>query len=175
MLRLRHKLLIQAFRLFDQVVLVCALALCIGFIHEHGDFDYIRELVNEVYGWREIMGLLGLVMGWVIIFNTIIHYDANRFTTLVSSIWAFVKATTCAAFLLFVVGTSLNISKLPATVILLFWVTTTLAGIASRIVLRWILMAVRKSGFNSRHVVFVGTNAHALDLARQIESHPELG
>ncbi|HXT10440.1 MAG TPA: sugar transferase [Candidatus Angelobacter sp.] len=175
MLRLRHKLLIQAFRLFDQVVLVCALALCIGFIHEHGDFDYIRELVNEVYGWREIMGLLGLVMGWVIIFNTIIHYDANRFTTLMSSIWAFVKATTCAAFLLFVVGTSLNISKLPATVILLFWVTTTLAGIASRIVLRWILMAVRKSGFNSRHVVFVGTNAHALDLARQIESHPELG
>jgi exopolysaccharide biosynthesis polyprenyl glycosylphosphotransferase len=175
MMRLRHKLLIQGFRVFDQILLVGALAFWIGMIPEHGSFAYISELLNETYGWREIMGLIGLVMGWMIVFNSIIHYDANRFTTLGSSIWALVKATTCSAFLLFVIGTSLNISKLPAQVILFFWATTTLAGIASRIVLRWILTAVRKSGFNCRHVVFVGTDAHALGLAQEIESHKELG
>ena len=175
MMRLRHKLLIHGFRVFDQVVMVAALAVWIAMIPEGGSFWYIRELLNETYGWREILGLVGLVMGWMVIFNTIIHYDANRFTTLTSSIWAVIKATTCSAFLLFVIGTSLNISKLPSQVILLFWASTTLIGIVSRIVLRWILTAVRKSGFNCRHVVFVGTDAHALGLARDIEGHPELG
>src|SRR4051812_31919534 len=175
MMRLRHKLLIQGFRVFDQVVLVAALGIWIGLIPEHGDFGYIRELLDETYGWREIIGLLMLVMGWVIIFSSIVHYDANRFTTLTSSMWALVKATTCSAFLLFVIGTSLDISKLPAQVILFFWATTTLAGIATRIVLRWVLTAVRKSGFNCRQVVFVGTDAHAQGLATEIESHKELG
>ena len=175
MMRLRHKLLIHSFRIFDQVMLVVALAVWIAMIPEGGSFRYVHELLNETYGWREIVGLMGLVGGWMIIFNYIIHYDANRFTTLTSSIWAIIKATTCAAFLLFVLGTSLDISKLPAKVILYFWATTTLAGIASRIVLRWILTAVRKSGFNCRQVVFVGTDEHALGLARDIESHPELG
>ena len=174
-MRLRHKLLIQGFRVFDQVMLVAALAFWIGMIAEGGSFGYVRELLNETYGWREIMGLAGLVAGWMIIFSSIIHYDANRFTTLTSSIWGVVKATTCAAFLLFLIGTGLEISKLPAKVILYFWATTTLMGIASRIVLRWILTAVRKSGFNCRQVVFVGTDAHAMGLARDIESHQELG
>ena len=65
------------------------------------------------------------------------------------------KRLIASAFLLFVIGTSLDISKLPAQVILFFWATTTLMGIASRIVLRWVLTAVRKSGFNCRQVVFV--------------------
>jgi exopolysaccharide biosynthesis polyprenyl glycosylphosphotransferase len=175
MMRLRHKLLIHGFRVFDQVMLLCTLAIWIALVPEHGSFAYIRELMNEMYGWREILGVMGLVAGWMIIFNSIIHYDANRFTTLTSSIWAIVKATTCSAFLLFVVGESLSISKLPSRVILYFWATTLLMGIISRIVLRWILTAVRKSGFNCRHVVFVGTDAHAIGLARDIESHPELG
>src|SRR5690242_2237340 len=172
MMRLRHKLLIQGFRVFDQVLLVAALAVWIAMIPEGGSFRYVRELLDETYGWREIVGLAGLVGGWMVIFNYIIHYDANRFTTLTSSIWAIVKATTCAAFLLFVLGTSLEISKLPAKVILYFWATTTLSGIASRIVLRWILTAVRKSGFNFPQVVFVGTDEHALGLARDIALHP---
>jgi exopolysaccharide biosynthesis polyprenyl glycosylphosphotransferase len=175
MMRLRHKLLIHGFRVFDQVLLVVALGVWIALIPERGSFGYIRELLRETYGWREILGLAGLVFGWVIIFSLIIHYDANRFTTLGSSIWAIVKATTCSAFLLFVIGTSLDISKLPAKVILYFWATTTLTGIGSRVVLRWILTAVRKSGFNCRQVVFVGTDAHALGLAHDIETHPELG
>jgi len=175
MMRLRHKLLIHGFRVFDQVILVVSLAVWIAMIPEGGSFGYIHELLSETYGWREIMGLLMLVLGWVIIFNSINHYDANRFTTLTSSIWSIVKATTCSAFLLFVIGTSLSISKLPAQVILFFWATTTLIGIASRVVLRWILTAVRKSGFNCRQVVFVGTDAHAEGLAREIEGHKELG
>jgi exopolysaccharide biosynthesis polyprenyl glycosylphosphotransferase len=175
MMRLRHKLLIHSFRIFDQVLLVGALAIWIALIPERGSFAYIRELLNETYGWREIIGLLFLVLGWVIIFSSIIHYDANRFTTLMSSVWAIIKATTCSAFLLFVIGESLSISKLPGRVILFFWASTTLIGIASRIVLRWILTAVRKSGYNCRQVVFVGTDTHAVDLARNIESHPELG
>jgi len=175
MMRLRHKLLIHGFRVFDQVLLVGTLAVWIALIPERGSFAYIHELLNETYGWREITGLLILVMGWVVIFNTIIHYDANRFTTLTSSIWALIKATTCSAFVLFVIGTSLSISKLPPEVVLLFWATITLTGIASRIVLRWVLTAVRKSGFNCRHVVFVGTDAHAQGLAREIEGHKELG
>ena len=92
MMRLRHKLLIHGFRVFDQVILVVALAVWIAMIPEGGSFGYIRELLNETYGWREILGLLFLVLGWVIIFTSIVHYDANRFTTLTSSQWKIVKS-----------------------------------------------------------------------------------
>lgn len=175
MMRLRHKLLIHAFRVFDLVLMVGVLAFWIAMIPERGSFAYVHEVINEMYGWREICGLLGLLLGWVIIFNTFVHYDANRFTTLTSAVAGMVKATSVCAFLLFVIGESLGISKLPGRVVLLTWATVTLIGILSRIVLRWILTAVRRSGYNCRHVVFVGTDEHALDLAHNIETHPELG
>lgn len=175
MMRLRHKLLIHAFRVFDLVLMLGVLAVWIALIPERGSFAYIHEVMGEMYGWREICGVLGLLLGWVVIFNTFVHYDANRFTTLTSAVMGLVKATSVCAFLLFVIGEGLSISKLPGRVVLLTWATVTLIGILSRIVLRWILTAARKSGYNSRHVVFIGTDEHALDLAQNIESHPELG
>ena len=55
MMRLRHKLLIHSFRIFDQVLLLAALAVWIALIPERGSFAYIHELINEMYGWREIL------------------------------------------------------------------------------------------------------------------------
>lgn len=175
MMRLRHKLLINAFRVFDQVLLVGVLTVLIAVITEKGSFRYVNELLGETYGYREIFGILMLLSGWVAIFNTFVHYDANRFTTLASSIAALMKATTVSTFVLFLVGASLQVSKLPNTVILFFWIVTSFLGIASRLVLRSLLMSMRRSGFNCRHVVFVGNSERAIAMAKRIEARPELG
>ena len=59
--------------------------------------------------------------------------------------------------------------------ILLFWVTSTLGGAGSRVLLRSVLAGVRRRGRNLREMLVVGTNPRAIRFARKIESSPELG
>jgi exopolysaccharide biosynthesis polyprenyl glycosylphosphotransferase len=41
--------------------------------------------------------------------------------------------------------------------------------------MRWMLMRARRSGFNSRHLLIVGHNEHAMHMAERIQRSPELG
>ena len=59
--------------------------------------------------------------------------------------------------------------------ILIFWAAGTLAGVASRVLLRGLLAGVRRRGRNLRQMVVVGTNPRALRFARKLEARPELG
>jgi len=68
-----------------------------------------------------------------------------------------------------------KISHLRGGVILHFWLVVSVLGVVSRLVLRWLLMILRQSGRNSRHLLIVGTSVRATNMARLIESKPELG
>ncbi len=175
MLRLRHKLLIHAFRLSDQVILVGTLILLIAYVHERGSFRFLYDSFVAIHSGLNAVGAMMLLAGWALVFNYLVHYDANRFTSLATSLAGVVKATAAATFLLFIIDAALDISILSKVVIGLFWPVTCLLCITSRIVLRWLLMTLRKSGLNCRHLVFVGTNQRALDFAHRIEGSPELG
>jgi exopolysaccharide biosynthesis polyprenyl glycosylphosphotransferase len=175
MLRLRHKLLLHAFRISDQVILVATLLVLVATMHERGSFRFVPELLGKVYHGREIIGVFAVVLGWLAIFNHFVHYDANRFTSISTTVWAVIKATTSSAFLLFLSGNVFKFAVLKNEIVLFFWVFTTVLAIASRIVVRLLLMTVRRSGFNYRHILFVGTNSHALELAAKVEARSELG
>ena len=69
----------------------------------------------------------------------------------------------------------LRIRMVTPLFILLFWVASTLAGAASRVLLRSVLAGIRRRGRNLREMVVVGTNPRAIRFARKIESSPELG
>lgn len=175
MMRLRHKLLIHAFRVLDQFMLIGTLLLLVALVSEHGNFRFIRELIEGSHPARELAGGALLIITWVFIFSSMVHYDANRFTTLKSVIQGLLKATTLATFVLFVVTALYASTMLNRWVVILFWISTSLLGIASRIVMRWLLTIVRRSGLNCRSVVFVGTTPHAISLAKRIEAKAELG
>jgi exopolysaccharide biosynthesis polyprenyl glycosylphosphotransferase len=175
MMRLRHKLLIHAFRVSDQLILVATLIVLVGFIHEHGHFSYLAEIPSSVHSPVNAFGAMTVFLAWAVMFNYIVRYDANRFTALSTAIRSVLKATAVSTFVLFIVGQAFAISMLENRVVFLFWIITSILCAASRIVLRRMLMKLRRSGMNCRYVVVVGTNERAVNLVRRIDHHPELG
>jgi exopolysaccharide biosynthesis polyprenyl glycosylphosphotransferase len=175
MMRLRHKLLIHAFRVSDQVFLIGSLLFWVALVREHGSLQFLRDLPTSVHSPVNAFGAMLLVLGWVGLFTYFVRYDANRFTSLSTGIRQLLKATTASTFLLFIVGELFDVSMLSNMVIILTWVSTSLLGVASRVVLRGMLMKMRRSGMNCRYVVVVGTNGRAVDVVHRIDEHPELG
>ncbi len=175
MVRLRHKLLIQAFRIFDQVVLVGVFILLVAYVEERGHFDFILEVLDKSYQGFEGLAMFGVLVGWLFVFSRMVHYDANRVTTLKSQAIEIVKAVTVTSLLLLLAGAMFYIKMVTPMVVSLFWVVSILVLTGSRVLLRSFLRTWRRAGRNRRHIVFVGGTDKALGLAERIEGRPELG
>src|SRR5262249_21189163 len=59
--------------------------------------------------------------------------------------------------------------------LLSFWVIGSVVVIATRLLLRSALGAIRKRGRNLHHVLVLGTNTRAIEFGRRIEAMPERG
>lgn len=175
MIRLRHKLLIQAFRVFDQVVLVGVFILLVAYVQERGHFDFIFEVLDKSYQAYEGLAMIGVLAGWFFIFGRIVHYDANRVTSLKSQALEIAKAVSVTSLLLLLAGAMFYIKMVTPMVVSLFWLGATTVLIGSRVLLRWFLQMWRRSGRNRRHIVIIGGTDKALSLAYRIEARPELG
>ena len=175
MIRLRHKLLIQGFRIFDQVILVGVFVLLVGWVEERGHFNFIGEVLEKSYQAYEGLAMVGVLFGWFFIFNKLVHYDANRFTTLKSQAIELAKAMTITSLLLLLVGAMFYIKMITPLVVSLFLLISTALLIASRVVVRSLLGTLRRKGRNARHLLIIGATPKAFDLADRIESRRELG
>ncbi len=175
MIRLRHKLLIQAFRVFDQIVLIGIFILLVAYVEERGRFTFIPEVLDKSYQGYEGLAMAGVLGGWFFIFGKMVHYDANRVTTLKSQAIEIARAMTITSLLLLLAGAMFYIKMVTPMVVSLFWLGATSVLIASRVLLRWFLQYWRKSGRNQRHIVFVGGTDRALSIGYRIDARPELG
>jgi exopolysaccharide biosynthesis polyprenyl glycosylphosphotransferase len=175
MIRLRHKLLIHAFRVLDQFIVIGAALTWYLLLPETVEIRSVDELLKRRFDGQEIIGAVLLALGWFVIFASTVRYDANRFTTVASQSLELIKANTLAAFLLFVVLVTFGRHGFGNVQILAFWATSIVVGIATRMLLRLMLMRLRSSGKNGRHILFVGTNPRSVALARSIAAHSELG
>ena len=62
-----------------------------------------------------------------------------------------------------------------ATFLLVFWLSAIILIASGRTLVRLILRQLRAQGLNINNIAIVGTNSRAVEFAREIESHPELG
>ena len=175
MIRLRHKLLIQGFRIFDQIIMVGVFVLLVAYVQEKGRFDFVLEVLDKSYQAYEGLAMVGVLLGWFFIFNKLVHYDANRFTTLKSQAIEIAKAMTITSLLLLMVGAMFYIKMVTPLVVSLFLLGSTALLIGSRVVLRSLLRVLRRKGRNARHLLIIGETAKAFELADRIESRRELG
>ncbi len=175
MIRLRHKLFSHLLRVFDVVLLVVALGVVLLLSQDGVDGEPFRRFMRGYFRTTDILGLLAVSAGWFLLFNSLVHYETNRLKSLQSQIFDVLKATTAAAFLLLVVDAIFTFERLTQEVIFGFWVLTTSLCVLSRLAIRWILMAVRRSGYNFRHVMILGYNEAALRMAKRIDANQVLG
>lgn len=175
MIRLRHKLFIQFFRLFDLLLLVGTLIAVVGIVVERGDYRQVLAVLRTYYHLSDALCVAFLLLGWTVILNQTIRYNSNRFTGLLPQILDVVKATSLASFFILILGQLFAIHRFNAFVVFIFWVATTVLAILSRVLIRWILTALRRSGRNYRYLLIVGADEPAIELAARIEVRPELG
>ncbi len=175
MIRLRHKFLILGFRVFDQIVLVGVFVLLVGYIQERGRFYFIKEILEKRYQVYEGLAMLGVLFGWFFIFNKLVHYNSNRFTTLTSQSIEIAKAMTVTSLLLLLAGAMFYIKMVTPSVVCLFLLVSTVLLIGSRVVVRSLLGTLRRHGCNARHLMIIGGTDKGFELADRIESRRELG
>jgi exopolysaccharide biosynthesis polyprenyl glycosylphosphotransferase len=175
MIRLRHKILLHAFQGLDQLILIGVFLGWYLLLPESGKPRDFSELLRRNFDGQEIMGMALVALGWYLIFASTVRYQANRFTTLTSQALELIKANSLATFLLFIVLVAFGRRGFDNGQIILFWATSIVAGSATRILLRLMLMRLRSSGKNNRHILFVGTDYKAVALAHHVAARPELG
>lgn len=175
MIRLRHKLFIYALRLFDQAVLLVTLLFLVDWFGRQRGTGSLLYLLQNYYEARHAFGLMLLGLCWVWIFDAIVHYETNRLKTLRSQLVDVLKANSAAAALLMLVATVFTFKRFSNELIVSFWVITCVLGMLGRLGLRWILMAVRRSGYNYRHLLILGFNEDAVKMAHKIDATPVLG
>lgn len=174
MIRLRHKIFIHALRVLDQVLLFGTLA---GVVAVAGDAGHARvqRLLHGQFGSNDFLGLLVLGFAWLTIFNNLVHYETNRLKSLRSQVVDVIKATTAAAFLLLVASAVFGFSRVGNEAIVVFWLIASCLCVLTRLLLRWLLMEVRRSGYNYRHLLILGFNEQAVQMARRIDANQVLG
>lgn len=175
MIRLRHKLFIYALRVFDQALLVSTLLLTMDLTGRYNDRGSLFESIRNNTEPRFAIGLAVICFLWILLFNFIVHYETNRLKTLKTQIADVAKANLAASFLLMATSTFFSFKIVHNELVLIFWLTTTTLGILSRIILRQALMMVRLSGYNSRHLLILGYNDEARNIAKRIDAAPVLG
>ena len=174
MIRLRHKLLIHMFRLFDQLVLIATVAIIILFRPEIG-IQGGGGLLDATFPLGDAIGMLILAVGWVGIFDYFIRYKADRLVALNTQLKSLVKATGAAAFWLMIICTVFSVKSLNIFNVLIFFAVVTAVGVVSRLLLRLLLLGVRRSGYNYRYLLVIGASERALQTAIKIDGRPELG
>lgn len=175
MIRLRHKLFISILRGFDQAMLVGALLGITAIRYSAPGASPLDTLLSSSYQTADAVGVAVLALGWLWLFNSLVSYETNRFTTLRAELKDVLNATTAAAFLLLVVAAVFAFDRVTTEVVVWFWVTTSIVAICTRLFTRWVLKAARRSGYNYRHLLIIGCNPQGFEMARRIDAEPELG
>lgn len=171
----RRKLLLNAFRLFDLGLMVVAfLTAALTVLHQSRAVA-LPELLSMRVSIRNfaIFSLLGFA--WYLIFSLSGLYASRRFSNRRGEVIDVIKAISLGTFVIFVGAIVFHIRLITPMFVVAFWLVNTCATVASRLMLRVILGAIRKRGRNLRGIVIVGTNNRALEFARKLISLPELG
>src|SRR6266542_2374677 len=101
MIRLRHKILLHAFQVLDQLILIGVFVGCYLLLPESGQPRNVGELLRRHFDGQEIVGMALLILSWSLVFASTVHYQANRLTTLTSQALQLIKANSLATCLLF--------------------------------------------------------------------------
>jgi exopolysaccharide biosynthesis polyprenyl glycosylphosphotransferase len=174
MIRLRHKLLIHLFRLFDQVTLAVT-AVAIIYLRPEVKLQGGNQILEATFQIEDTIGMLALAVGWIGIFDYFIRYKADRLVALNTQVKNLIKATGLASFWLMIISAFFSVKSFNIFNIPIFFALVTAVGVISRLMVRVLLLSARRSGYNYRYLLVIGANQRAFEVAERIDEKPELG
>ena len=175
MIFLRRKILLDALKLFDLVIMVFSFVLTTVVVHSYLDSGTLSEFLQMRVKVTNFALFIGFLVVWHVIFSLFKLYHSRRLSTRWEEVSDIVKATSSGALVIFVASLLLNLIMITPVFALVFWIGSSGLTILARLVLRSILERFRLRGRNLRHMLIAGTNPRAIEFARKIEAKPELG
>ena len=171
----RRKLLFNAFKLSDVLIMAFSFALATVAVHSRFDSGTLSKFLQMRIKVVNFALFLGLLLVWHVIFSLFGLYRSRRFSSRGKEAVDIVKATSLGTLVILVSGLMLKLQMITPLFLAAFWGLGTGLTVLGHFALRYGLANIRLHGRNLRHMLIVGTNPRAIDFARKIGKRPELG
>ena len=168
----RRKLLNEAFKLIDLLIMGVSFALAFWFA---AGYPSTSVLVENHLKPLSVSKAISLLILWHWLFNFFDLYGSRRFVTRWKESFDAFKASLLGSLLVNALGFFIETNLARKELFIFFTVTCVGLTVVYRMVLRWLLEEVRRRGRNLRNVLIVGTNSRARNFAHLLQSRPELG
>ena len=175
MLTNRRYILLSLFKLFDLALLVGSfIVAAVPSLSEVGATSLTNFLSMRI-SVRNFVLFACLLLLWHSLFSFFGLYQSKRFSNQRREALDVGKATSWGTFALLQLGIPFHLSVIHPRFLVVFWLTSTVTAVVSRRAMRFVLKRMRQHGHNLRHVLIVGTNPRAVQLARTLEAHSAFG
>ena len=171
----RRAILTTLYKLSDIVILFCALALVIVIGCNLCWPSNLADLFSTVMTIRDFIVITVVILIWHIVFRFIGLYETKRFGRRLEECIDILKATSLGTCVISGIVSIFYPWLLNTYFIFIFWVSTAIMTISTRMAMRMILVTMRYMGKNLRHIVIVGTNKQAVRFAKKIRAHKDMG
>ncbi len=171
----RRYVLLSLFKLFDLGLLIGSfIAAAIPSLSEVGATS-LSDFLSMRISVRNFVLFACLLLLWHLLFLCFGLYESKRFSNQHREDLDVLKATSLGTFVLLELGIPFHLSVIHPRFLLVFWAVSTISAVAIREAIRLVLKGMRQHGRNLRHVLIVGTNPRAVQLAATLEAHSAFG
>jgi exopolysaccharide biosynthesis polyprenyl glycosylphosphotransferase len=172
---IRRQLVLNALKLFDLGLMILSFGLATFAVAN----EYYAGTLEQFMAMRIKVGnfliFAGCLLAWHLVLSSYHVYASHRLTRLRHQLLDILKATSVGTLLMVLAAFLFRISMVTGTFLGVFWLSSTVLTMASRIGLRFALEKMRLRGRNLRHMLIVGTNQRAVQFAKKIDATPSLG
>jgi exopolysaccharide biosynthesis polyprenyl glycosylphosphotransferase len=175
MVILRRKILLNALKLSDLLIMGFSFALATVAVHSHFDSETLSAFLQMRIKVVNFALFFGLLLVWHVIFSLFDLYHSRRFSSRGMEAVDIIKAISLGTLVMLASGLLLKLYMITPLFLAAFWGLDTGLTVLGRFALRYSLASIRLRGRNLRHMLIVGTNPRAVEFARKIGKRPELG
>lgn len=178
MIKENQKLLNRFHILIDAIVIYCSF--CLSYLLRF-KVDFVKEfpLFPPVHYYRPLdmyqPMMPFVVLIYLLLFAKFNLYKPKRYQDHSTEIFNLVKANTCGMMVILILIFFFKIEHVPRSLLLIFYVVSTLLTILVRLTIKMILQHTRKHGHNLKHVIIIGYSTAAEAYIDHIFANPQWG
>jgi exopolysaccharide biosynthesis polyprenyl glycosylphosphotransferase len=171
----RRQLMKRLARLFDLGALVASFVVATILAHSSPVGMTVAGFLAVRITLANCLLFMLLLIVWHNLFVFCGLYVSKRLTRRRAEIYEICKATVLASVFLLISSKIFRIGMVTTTFVTVFGASCACMMVSGRLAARAVLLVLRRHGKNIRFLLVVGTNARAIEFARQIAERPELG
>ncbi len=171
----RANLLLTGIKILDLTLLIASFAIATIPVLYASEGVSLADFFSMRIKVQNFIIFLLLILAWHIVFYVIGAYESRRYLRQPSATVDAFKATSLCALSLGIFAAICRVRMVDLAFVVEFWIVSSVLAILTRLVVRYNLNRPRLHARHVHNVLIVGTNQRAIEVARRIESMPELG